>query len=53
MDEVITAVQETYENDGGVNPQDPDAIQIKHVYIDKVKHSLTDFKDIKMCGTVL
>ena len=53
MDEVITAVQDKYEDDGGVDPQDPDAIKIKHVFIDKVKQDLTDFKDIKMFGTIL
>ena len=37
VDEVIMAVQEIYEDDGGVNPQDPDAVKIKHIYINKIK----------------
>ena len=47
------AVQQKYEEDGGVNPEDPDAVKIKHIYINKVKQYLTDFKDIKMFGTIL
>ena len=53
VDEVITAVQETYEDDGGVNPGDPNAIKIKHIYINKVKQDLKYFKDIKKFGTIL
>ena len=40
MDEVIIAVQQKYEEDGGVNPEDPDAVKIKHIYINKVKQDL-------------
>ena len=53
VDEVIMAVQEIYEDDGGVNAQDPDGIKIKHIYINKIKQDLTDFKNIKMFGTIL
>ena len=53
VDEVIMAVQGKYEEDGGVNPEDPDAVKIKHIYINKIKQDLTDFKDIKMFGTIL
>ena len=54
VDEVIMAVQGKYDDeDGGVNPADPDAIQIKHIFINKIKQDLTDFKDIKMFGTIL
>ena len=37
VDEVIMAVQGKYEEEGGVNPEDPDAVKIKHIYINKVK----------------
>ena len=51
-DEVVHAVQDKYDNEG-VDPSYPNAIQIKHVYINKVKQDLTDYKDIKMFGTIL
>ena len=52
VDEVIMAVQEQYKIDGGVNPNDPDAVKIKHIYINKVKQDLTDFNHIKLVGTI-
>ena len=30
-----------------------DSIQIKHIYINNIKQDLTDFKDIKVFGTIL
>ena len=47
------AVQGKYEEEGGVNPEDPDAVKIKHIYINSVKQYLTDFKDIKLFGSIL
>ena len=53
VQEVWEALQDKYDDEGAVNLDDPDAIKIKHIYINKVKQDLTYFKDIKMFGTIL
>ena len=35
------AVQQKYGGDGGANPEDPDAVKIKYIYINNVKQDLT------------
>ena len=52
VDEVIVALgEEGYDDADAI--RDPDQLKIKHIYINKVKQDLTDFKDIKMFGTIL
>ena len=54
VDEIRSTLDQLYEEDedSSVNPQDPDAIRLTSIYVNRIKQHLTDFKDIRMYGTI-
>ena len=50
---VKDALIDKYDDDESGGKIDRDSLKIKHIYMNNIRQDLTDFKDIRMFGTVL